>query len=215
MRTGSKHEQLENIEKISQELERLKTMLKEHAKNISKDVFEKLNSQLSQSEKTFQDFIEFEKFKKDNKLFYDEKKEKWNKEFRPKIKTKWITDKRCWNKKEKKYGYFEDYQDGWEMGEIKDKSCMFCNKSLKEKQDKFCSDTHRKVFHKYLNEAKNEFDFTLSRGMIFIPPLYEHNMDKLGKWNQNKLKLERIEKKDIVFSIDGKQYTLTKKSRTV
>jgi len=160
--------------------------------------------------------IGFETFKKENRLWYDEKKQKWNKEFRPIIKSIWIKDRKNWNKDLKKYGFFQNYLAGWEMGPLSAKRCNFCGKMLTENQTRWCSNlSHKKLFIKILKTAKKKFGFSLDKGMIFIPSLYNYTIDKSGKWWEKRSDVERIENKNIKISMDGKQYQLTKKSRTI
>lgn len=160
--------------------------------------------------------IEFLKFKKKNRLWYDSKNQKWNKEFRPIVKTRWIRDKKNWNKELKKYGYFENYTDGWEMGSVSARKCNYCGKILTNKQTRWCNNSsHKKLFIKALKIAKERFGFTLDKGMIFIPTLYNYTIDKSGKWHEVRNEIERIELRKIRISMNGKQYQLTKKSRTI
>jgi len=175
-----------------------------------------LTNEFRKCEKEYASDIEFLKFKKKNRLWYDEKKNKWNKEFRSIVKTVWIKDKKNWNKELRKYGYFENYTAGWEMGPISAKKCMFCGKLLTNKQTKFCAvPSHKKRFHEFLKIAKEKFGFSLDNGMIFIPSLFNFEIDKSGEWYEFRNKKERIESKDVTISINGKSFPLTRKSRTI
>jgi len=164
---------------------------------------------------SLEEIQEFTEFKKKHGLQYNKKTKKWNKEFFPDEKTRWITDKKVWNKELKKYGYYKQYTSGWHMGSISTAKCNYCGKLLVNRQTEFCSDpSHKKLFSKYIKEAKKKFNFTWKRDLLGMPTLYSYEIDEQGVWHETRTTVERIEKKNIKFVVNRKQFTLTTKSRT-
>lgn len=173
-----------------------------------------------QFEKKYASDIEFIKFKQKNGLKHS-KKNGWNKPFSPMITQVWIKDKKNWHKGLRKFGYYENVMIGWQMGRLKPPTCLWCGKILKGKQTKFCSiepkNRHKKLFSKIINIGKklHGFDLTKNYHILIKPKLYEYSLDKSGKYFEHRNEKERIEFKDIEFSINGKHYPLTRKSRTI
>lgn len=164
--------------------------------------------------------IDFLKFQKENKLKYNEKKG-WNKQFKPITKTVWITDKRNYNKELKKFGYYQTIQTGWTLVQNdSDGRCWWCNKRLySSKNPKFCSTKDgrcRKLYHKVMKKGKElyGFDPEIIGHILIKPNVWESGFDKNGQLWENQVK-DRIEFKDIWFSIKGKKHQLTTKSRTI
>lgn len=161
--------------------------------------------------------IDFLKFKTENKLRYNQKTG-WNKSFFPIVKTIWVTDKKVYNKEKKKFGYYKNIQVGWTMGESKSRqpSCRYCGKALFEPRAKTCSATCRKLYHRVLKKGKDlyGFDLTKNNHILIKPVMYSHYYTESGIFQEHKIK-DRIEFREISFSINGKRHYLTTKSRTL
>ena len=164
--------------------------------------------------------IEFLRFKKKNGLKYS-KKHGWNKPFSPIIETIWIKDRKNWNKGLRKFGYYQNIMVGWRLGGLPGKRCLWCGKFLTGKQTKFCTvepkDKHKKLFSKVINIGKKRhgFDMKKNNHILIIPRLYNYVIDQTGRCIEYRNEKERIEFKDIAFVINGNQYPLTAKSRTI
>ena len=176
-------------------------------------------SEFKEFKKKYSNEIKFIKFKEKNKLKYSEKTG-WNKSFSPIIKNIWVsTPKKNWNKGLRKYGYYECVQVGWELStDFLEPKCQWCGKFLKNpKQTKFCNNTsHRKLFSKVIINGKirHGFDLKKNNHILIKPKLYDYNISKSGFISEIPLQ-ERIEFKDVEFSIDGERFLYTKKSRTI
>lgn len=163
--------------------------------------------------------IEFIKFIQEHRLKYS-KKTGWNKSFSPISKNIWIsTPKKNWNKGLRKYGYYEYVQIGWELStDFLEPKCQWCGKFLKNpKQTKFCDEkSHRKLFSKVVIAGKTRHGFDLKKNnhILIKPKLYDYEISKSGYISEFSLK-ERIEFKDIEFSVNGKRFPYTKKSGTI
>ena len=154
-----------------------------------------------------------ESFKKNNDLKYDSQKKKWNKEFHN------VVDDN---------GKFLK----WKLGPRLRKTCTYCGKILDElrkdyrsRHEKYCDMSHGKLLRKIVQDAKDKFnlkDFdpekddpkTFKNWGIWIKPIYEYSRNQLGQLTERKIK-ERIERKDIIVTINGKSYPLTEKKRTI
>lgn len=191
-------------------------------------VFDELKKRFGHT-KEFQEFekkhhesIEFIKFKQKHGLRWS-KKSGWNKPFYPTVESIWIKDRKNYNKGLRKYGYYQNIQTGWKLG--KDDSfvpkCKWCGKILLEgKRTKFCSeknDSHRKLYSKVMIKGKEicGFDINKNYHILIKPRLYKYETSQSGELIENPTGVERIEFKDIEFSINGKRYPLTTKSRTI
>lgn len=163
--------------------------------------------------------IEFLKFKLENKLHYNTNKRKWNKPFINTVKSVWITTpKKNWNRKERKYGYWQNIHTGWQLLQNEaDYKCRWCGKLLPLSKQKFCNSTHRKLFSKVINEGKKRhgFDLTKDNHILIKPKLYNYEITKSGAYVETQSGKNKIEFKDIEFSINGYRYPYTKKSRTI
>lgn len=173
-------------------------------------------------EKEFHDDIEFIKFTQKNGIRWS-KKSGWNKPFYPITKNIWIKDRKNYNKGLRKYGYYQTVNVGWKLG--KDSSflptCQWCGKILPAgKRTKFCSDnhdSHRKLYSKILIKGKKlcGFDITKNNHILLKPKLFEYETSPSGELIEKPTGKNRIEFKDIEFSINGKRYSLTAKSRRI
>lgn len=171
--------------------------------------------------------IEFLKFQKKNRLRYNKKGEP-NKQFSPRVDLVFIKDETKSKKRKgnpnfpyiypfyenkNARGYPVNIQTGWKILAAKTYRCSWCQKPLKGKQIKFCRDSHRKLFSKVINIGKKRYGFDLNKPnhILVKPALWKYSEDGEGEKNAT----ERIEFKNIEFSINGKRYPLTKKSRTI
>ncbi len=187
--------------------------------------FEELKKKFGHTQ-VFKDFelsqgqnIDFLKFTVKHRLYYD-KKTGWNKQFLPILKMIWIKKKPNWNKALKKHGYYQNVTVGWRIQDgIESLSqCKWCGKLLTGKQTKFCSnESHKKLFSKVMIVGKKRHGFDINKNyhMLIIPRLWEYNTNENGALIIKRTKTKRIESKNIEFSINGKRYPLTKKSRTI
>jgi hypothetical protein len=170
-------------------------------------------------EKTHSHDIDFLRFKKENRLRYNQKTG-WNKPFIPITRLIWIKDKTNWNKGLKKYGYWQNVEAGWKLvNDPDDSKCKWCGKLLQDPRAKFCSDNdgrHRKLYHKVLKKGKElcGFDIEKNYHILIKPKLWEYEYTERGTLLEKRTNVERIEFKDIEFSIKGTRNKLTSKSRT-
>ncbi len=151
----------------------------------------------------------FYHFKKKHRLRYNEKTKSWNKEFSPIIKSLKIDKGHATS--------YENYITGYTLGQWIGNKCRYCGKFLSNPCSKFCHEQHRVEFNRILKIGKSKYGFEIEKNnhWILIPTLYDSDTDKEGKWTQLRNKIERIERKDIEFVINGKRNPLTTKSRTV
>lgn len=173
-------------------------------------------------EKKHNENIEFIKFRLKHRLRWS-KKSGWNKPFYPIVGSIWIKDRKNYNKGLRKYGYYQNIQTGWKLG--KDDSflskCQWCGRILQEgKRTKFCSeknDSHRKLYSKVIIRGKKLYGFDINKNyhVLLKPRLYKYETSPSGELIEKHTERERIEFKDIEFSINGKRFPLTKKSRTI
>jgi hypothetical protein len=147
----------------------------------------------------------FYNFKKKHRLVWNEKKQSWNKEFSPIIKS-FIIDK----------GHatsHTNYISGYTLGKWIGNKCKFCGKFIENNRAKFCESQHRKLFHKILNIGKLKYNFDLNKNnhWLLIPTLYEFSTNKKGEWKQTRNNVKNIERKNMEFVINGKRYPVTTK----
>jgi len=152
----------------------------------------------------------FNNFCKQHKLRFNEKTQQWNKQFTPIIESFKI------DRGHKTYS--ENYVSGYTLGQWIGNKCLYCGKFLdNNRRAKFCKPQHRTLFHKILQIGKTKYNFELGKNnhLILIPTLYEYNVNKKGEWVEKRNNIERIERKNIKFVINGKRKPLTTKSRTI
>jgi len=186
--------------------------------------FKELKKKFGQTQE-FKDFeekygsdINLIKFMEQNKLHYN-KKTGWNKQFLPIIKSIWIKKKPNWNKKLRKHGYYQNIITGWRLNDDVESfsQCKWCGKLLIGKQTKFCSiGFHRTLFDRVIKTGKKHYGFDINKNyhILIIPRLWEYDTNESGHLIIKRTKTKRIEFKNIEFSIKGKRYPLTTKSRT-
>ena len=169
-------------------------------------------------EKQYSEEIKFIKFKNENKLHYS-KKNGWNKPFTSTGKMVWITTPRKnWNKDLKKYGHWLYVAIGWRLlDKFTDDKCQWCGKLLTDSRQKSCNKNEKKYFSKVITAGKKRHGFDLSKQnhILIKPKLYDYEITEKGSVIEIKSKNDRIESKDIEFSINGERFPYTKKSRTV
>jgi len=187
-------------------------------------LFDEMKKKFGDTQK-FKDFeekyefdINFIKFMKKHRLQYN-KITGWNKQFLPIIQSVWIKKKPNWNKELRKHGYYQNIIIGWRMNDHVESffQCKWCGTLLKGKQTKFCSnESHKKLFSKVIGIGKKRHGFDLNKNfhMLIIPRLWEYDTNEKGTLIIKRTKTKRIESKNIEFSINGKRYPLTAKSRT-
>ena len=185
--------------------------------------FEELKKKFGHT-KVFQNFekeqgenIKFLKFKQKHKLRWS-KKTGWNKPFYPIVDMIWISDRKNYNKGLKKYGYYQNIQNGWKLGEdlVNRSRCKWCGKLLDKPNQKFCTDNdgrHRKLYSKIIaiGKKRHGFDIKKNNHILVFPVLYEYETSLSGILIIKPTDKKRIEFKDISFSINGKRYPLTTK----
>lgn len=166
------------------------------------------NPKFKQFKKKLSYDIDFIRFTAENNLKHNQKNG-WNKPFIPTIKRIWI--------KKDKSGYYENIEAGWKLVRDEyDTKCRWCGKILQNPRAKCCSDNdgqHRKQYNKILKRGKEicGFDITKNHHILIIPKLWTYDFTETGSLIPTRTDIERIEYKDIVFSIKGKRYPLTKK----
>lgn len=218
MKIGTETTKMEKLIELQTFSEKLWNFLKEHEKDMTQEQIKKYGTELTIQKHTIEQEIIFEKFKKENKLKFNKRTGKWNKEYLPIIKTTWIKDKKNWNNHLKKYGYYQNYVTGYRIQNDESMlKCKWCGKLLTGRQINFCSDeSHKKLFSRVIGIGKKLYDFDFKKGHILLKPtLWNYTTDENGALVKEKTDIERIERKDIVFYIDGKRISLTKKKRTM
>lgn len=153
-------------------------------------------------------------FIKTHDLQYDFQKKEWNKDFHD------IVDEN---------GKFLK----WKLGPRLRETCALCGKILDElrkdyrsRHEKYCSILHGKLHRKIIQDAKNKFNLkefdlgkddpkTFVNWGVWIKPIYEYSRNQLGQLTEREIKGKRIERKDIIVTINGKSYPLTEKKRTI
>ena len=152
-------------------------------------------------------------FIKTHELEFDDQTKKWNKDFHD------VTDEN---------GKFLK----WKLGPRLRETCAHCGKILDELRDghraryeKYCSILHGKLHRKIIQDAKDKFNLkefdpdkddpkTFKNWGVWIKPIYEYSRNQLGQLTERLIK-DRIERKDIIVTINGKSYPLTEKKRTI
>jgi hypothetical protein len=165
-------------------------------------------------EKKYSDDIDFLKFLHKHKISYN-KKTGWNKFFINTLKTIWIPDKKHYNKKLKKYGYFTNVQTGYQLTQDShEKKCKWCGKFLTGRQTSSCCDQHKTYLHKVLKRGKDLYGFNLKKNnhILLIPREWEYRITEKGFTEIIHLR-ESIKFHEVKFSINGKREKYTERLR--
>jgi len=143
------------------------------------------------------------------KIRLNKKTNQWSKEFTPVVESIKIDKGR--------YPSFENIIVGYTLGQWIGHKCRYCGKFLSNYRSKFCEDRHRTYFHRILEIGKTKYNFKLGKNnhLLLIPTLYDFTANKKGEWFQKRNNIERIERKNIEFVINGKRNKATTKSRTI